>query len=127
MAALATSASASASYRSRPADTNPAVLMANARPALPIAERIAGGMGKIRVARVIVCNTTGVPQTYRIMWDPLGATFNEATAQCWDRAILANDTHILELGLETQELTAVLQVRSSAANALTFTATVETV
>lgn len=94
----------------RPADTNPA----------SIYSPVPGRIGVIR--HLVVCNTSGVAATYRVFLDDDGTTYNESTAIFWDNAIGANATVLtIAQGWAMRNDAGNLAVRSSAANALTFT------
>lgn len=96
----------------RPADTNAATLYA--------ASKVKG-----IVTDVEICNTSGEFAECRIFHDDDGTTFDQTTALCWDEDVLPGASVNVSLaggrGLPVSNGGAV-GVRSSVANALTFTA-----
>ena len=69
---------------------------------------------------LLVCNTSGAAATYRIFFDESGALRDESKALYWDRAIAADVTHTLSLP-PLIDHNGSIGVRSSVANALTYT------
>lgn len=72
------------------------------------------------VSSIVVCNTTTSPATFRIFQRINGATAAASNAVAYDTTLAANSTAIIENKL-TIDAADVLTVRSSVANALTFT------
>lgn len=94
----------------RPADTNAASIYSPPKQAIGI------------VRQILVCETAGGAATYRIFLDEDGTTYDESTALFWDNAIAANTTELITaLGWALKNSAGNLAVRSSVANALTFT------
>jgi len=73
------------------------------------------------ITSIIVCNTSGAAATYRIFHDHNGTTYDQTTALFYDIAIAADTTHILDVFIAADDENGNLAVRTSVANALTFT------
>jgi len=73
------------------------------------------------VKSIIVCNTSGAVAAYRIFHDSNGTTYDQTTALFYDIPIAANTTHTLEFNLMDNDATGNIAVRTSVANAITFT------
>lgn len=73
-------------------------------------------------ATLAICNTTSSDVTHRVFVRIAGATAAASNAITYDTVIAANTTQFLTVGL-TLATTDVITVRSSVANALTFTLT----
>jgi hypothetical protein len=93
----------------RPANTTAASLYS------PAASTI--GIGKT----LTVCNTSGAAATFRIFVDNDGTTYDETTAIFWDISIAADETVQLDGFYPMNNAAGNLAVRTSVANALTFT------
>lgn len=75
-----------------------------------------------QITTVVVCNTSGAAATFRIFQDDNGTTYDETTALYWDVTIAANDSvTFTDLKLFMNDSTGNLGVRTSVADALTFT------
>lgn len=94
----------------RPSDTNPVSLYSP------------GANKSIIIKSVYVCNTSGIAATFRIFLDDNGTTYDESTALFWDTSIGPDTTVELDTFISMNDQTGNLGVRSSNANALTFTA-----
>jgi len=70
---------------------------------------------------LMVCNTSGASATFRVFHDEDGTTYSEATALFWDAPIAADETIILTGLLSGFTAAGNVGVRTSVANALTFT------
>lgn len=70
---------------------------------------------------LVVCNTSGAPATYRVFHDEDGTTYDETTALFWEAPIAANETITVTGLLAGFTDAGSVGVRSSVANALTFT------
>lgn len=70
---------------------------------------------------LMVCNTSGASATFRVFHDEDGTTYDETTALFWDAPIAAGETIILTGLLAGFTDAGNVGVRSSAANAITFT------
>lgn len=75
-----------------------------------------------QIKTIIVCNTTSSSASYRIFLDDDGTTYDESTALYWDISLPGNTTESIEVNLAMDDSTGNLAVRTSSANALTFTA-----
>lgn len=73
------------------------------------------------VSTVVICNTTGTDQTFRVFVRPDGATAGTGNAIAYDTAITANSQVAFTLGM-TLNASDIITVRSSAGASLTFTA-----
>ncbi len=94
----------------RPADTNAASLYS------PPANRVA------QLTKLVICNQTGSPVTFRLFLDDNGTTYDQTTALFYDQSISANLTWTEDLeGWGMADSTGNLAVRSSTNDALTFT------
>lgn len=81
------------------------------------------GVGVTAIVKSIwICNTTSLSVTFRIFADDDGATYDETTAMFWDVNIPGNTTVELDTFLAFNNAAGNLAVRTSNANALTFTA-----
>lgn len=74
------------------------------------------------VKSIWICNTTGTSATFRIFVDDDGTTYDESTALFWDVSINGNATIELNTFIALDNSLGNLAVRTSVANALTFTA-----
>jgi len=72
------------------------------------------------VVFMTIANTTGSPALARVFHDDDGTTYDESTALIWDLSIAANTTVYEKVYWPIDE-NGNLAVRTSAANALTFT------
>jgi len=79
----------------------------------------AGVTGIIKT--VYVCNTTIGIVTFQICVDDNGTTYDESTALFWDVTIAANTTLELDTFIPLSNSAGNIAVRSSLANAITFT------
>ena len=68
-----------------------------------------------------ICNTSGSSCTYRIFHDEDGTTYDETTALAWDAPLAANETVVITGLLSGYTNAGNVGVRSSVANAITFT------
>jgi len=73
------------------------------------------------VSTIIICNTSGSAVTYRIFVDDDGSTYDQDTALFYGISLDANTTDILQTHIGMDDSNGNLAVRSSSANALTFT------
>lgn len=96
--------------QARPADANAVSIYS---PAVSV---------ETRVTSLVICNTTGGAVTYRVFHDDNGVTYDENTALFWDEAIPANSSINRPLRVDMADPAGNLAIRSSDANALTFTA-----
>lgn len=72
------------------------------------------------IKRIVVCNTTGTSQDFRIFLDEDGTTYNETTALFWDVPVPGDST----LQIETSwwlNSSGNLAVRTDSGDAFTFT------
>lgn len=74
------------------------------------------------VKSLYIANTTGGSVTFRIFVDDDGTTYDETTALFWDTTIAGGTTVELDTFLALNDSSGNLAVRTSSANALTFTA-----
>jgi len=74
------------------------------------------------IKSVYITNTTPGSVTFRIFADDDGTTYDETTALFWDATIAGNTTIELDTFLAFNNAAGNLAVRTSSANALTFTA-----
>ncbi len=93
----------------RPANTN----------AASIYSPPAGVVGTVQ--SIIVTNNTGSVASFRIFLDDDGTTFDQNTALFWDEPIPVGRAIVLRVDLPMSLASGNLAVRSSTANALTFT------
>lgn len=70
---------------------------------------------------LIVCNTSTASCAFRVFHDENGTTYDETTALFWDVPIAANETITVTALLAGYDATGNVGVRTSVANALTFT------
>jgi hypothetical protein len=77
---------------------------------------------RTQLKTLLVANTTGGAVTFRIFHPPdTTATYDQSTALFYDIDIDANSTTVIELCIYLDNVKPYLAVRSSVANALTFT------
>lgn len=94
----------------RPADTNAASIYS------PRANIVA------EITRILVCNVSAAPATFRIFLDDDGTTYDETTALFWDAPLSDGiGPWIIEAGWGMKNSAGNLAVRSSVGDALTFT------
>ena len=74
------------------------------------------------IKTITVVNTGGVNAKYRIFVDDDGSTFDESTALFWDTELISGETDAIDLFFAMNNSSGNLGVRTSVANALTFTA-----
>ena len=72
------------------------------------------------VSSLVVCNLTGNTPTFRVAVRPLGATVANENHIYYDKAMVANDSRFIIIGMTLSD-TDVVTVRSSAANEIAFT------
>ncbi len=73
------------------------------------------------IKSITICNTTGSAVTFRVFLDDDGTTYDESTALFYDVTINANET-ITDVAFRgMNNSSGNLAVRTSSANALTFT------
>jgi hypothetical protein len=72
---------------------------------------------------LFVCNTSGASVTYRIFLDNDGTTYDRTTALFWDTLLDPDTTVLIETidGLILNNSSANIAVRTSVADAITFT------
>lgn len=70
---------------------------------------------------LVICNTSGAAATFRVFHDEDGTTYDETTALFWDAPIAVDETIILTGLLAGFTDAGNVGVRSSVANAITFT------
>lgn len=68
-----------------------------------------------------VCNTSGATAKYRIFHSKEGTTYDESTAQEWDVVLNKDVTHTYSDFLAGSSTSGNFGVRTSVANAITFT------
>ena len=73
------------------------------------------------VTTIVVCETSGNADSYRIFHDNDGSTYDQSTALYYDKAINANDTHIIHPKIIMDDSSGNLAVRNATADRLTFT------
>ena len=77
------------------------------------------------VYSIWICNTSGADATFRAFFNNNGTTYDQTTALFWDTPIYAGSSIFIEAANQPiatlSTTTARLAVRSSVANALTFT------
>ncbi len=106
-----------------PAETRPKVL-AQLRPADTNAASLYSPPDNrtTELTKLVICNQTGSPATFRLFLDDDGTTYDQTTALFYDQSISANLTWIEDLGGWGMNKTAGnLAVRSGTNDALTFT------
>jgi hypothetical protein len=76
-----------------------------------------------QITAITVCNTSGAAATMRIFLDDNGTTYDQTTALYYDVPVAADDTVSIffERGIFMNDATGNLAVRTSVADALTFT------
>lgn len=74
-----------------------------------------------RLTQLVITNTSGAAATYRLFIDDDGTTYDETTSIAWDVAIAADTFVIIDLGQYMNDSTGNFAVRTSVADALTFT------
>lgn len=80
----------------------------------------------VEVTRIVVCNTSGAIATFRLFHDQGGTTYDQSNALFYDKDVPISDS--VEIKAESQgagfqmEIGDSIGVRSSVADALTFTA-----
>ena len=72
------------------------------------------------VSSLVACNLTGNPPTFRVAVRPLGATVASEHFIYYDKAMAANDSRFIIIGITLSD-TDVVTVRSSAADEIAFT------
>lgn len=77
--------------------------------------------GNTIIKSIWVCNTSAAQVTFRIFVDDDGTTYDESTALFWDVTIDGNSTVEMDTFLAMNNSAGNIAVRSSSANALTFT------
>ena len=70
---------------------------------------------------IIVCNTSGASQKFRIFLDNDGTTYDETTALFWDVPVPSDATLQIEAGWAMDKAAGNLAVRTDSASAFTFT------
>ena len=76
----------------------------------------------VELTKLVICNQTSSPATFRLFLDDDGTTYDQTTALFYDQTISANLTWIEDLkGWGMAVSTGNLAVRSSTNDALTFT------
>ena len=73
------------------------------------------------IVKIVICNTTGTSQDFRIFLDNAGTTYDETTALFWDVPIPGDTTVQIEAGWWMDNSLANLAVRTDSGNAFTFT------
>lgn len=94
----------------RPADTNAASLYS------PNTGQQA------EITKIVVCETSGATPTFRIFHDDDGTTYDQSTALYYNAGLSANETKEIETNWFMSNPSGNIGVRSSSANAITFTA-----
>lgn len=76
-----------------------------------------------QITAIMICNTGGVAVKFRLFHDDDGTTYDETSALFWDISLIADETVTLtfEKGIYMDVSTGNFAVRTSVANALTFT------
>ena len=79
--------------------------------------------GETQVTALHISNTSAAAATFRVFHDDDGTTYDETTALYWDVTVAAGDavTITWDKGLYMNDATGNLAVRTSVADALTFT------
>ena len=72
--------------------------------------------------KIVICNTSTNPQTYRIFHDNDGTTYDQTTSLCWDIPIGVGVTDTFTEEIWLADDSGNLAVKTSTSNALTFTA-----
>jgi len=70
---------------------------------------------------LVVCNTSGAACSFRAFHDEDGTTYDETTALFWDVPLAANETITISILLAGYTNAGNVAVRTSVANAITFT------
>lgn len=73
------------------------------------------------LSHIIVCNTTGTAESFRIFLDADGTTYDQTTALCYDVPIEVNQMVTIPIIASLVTAGGSLGVRTSTNNALTFT------
>ena len=73
------------------------------------------------IKSIILCNTTGTDETFRVFLDDNGTTYDQSTALFYDVPIEANTTVELDSYIPMNNSSGNLAYRSSTANAITIT------
>ena len=106
--------------------TSPGKQLGQLRPANTTAASLysPGANTKTEVTHIVVVETSGNADSFRIFHDEDGTTYDETTALFFDEALAANTTRLIvfERGLWMRDSTGNLGVRTATANRLTFTA-----
>lgn len=76
---------------------------------------------QVTIRQIIVCNVSTSDQTYRLFFDETGSTADETTAIAWNVEILVGESHFINTLIVFTLNEGNISVRSSTANALTFT------
>ena len=103
----------------------PSSLLGQARPSDTNAATLYTATLKTEIGRIIIANTSGSAATFRLFHDQGGSTYDESNALAFDVSIAGgaiNDAQSFQMGNGiTLAVTDTLGIRSSVANALTFT------
>ncbi len=100
--------------------------LARLRPANTTATLILQAQAPLEVSSLFICNTSGSSAAFRMFHAFDGdTTYDETTALYWDRLVAADDTLVFRpesvgAGIAMQA-NDILAIRTSVANALTFT------
>jgi len=73
------------------------------------------------ISTLVICNQTTSAATYRIFIDNDGSTYDQSTALWYDTTIDANTTVQYQTHIGMDDASGNMAVRTSSANALTFT------
>jgi hypothetical protein len=81
------------------------------------------GAGETAIVKnVVVCNTSGSADSFRVFIDDDGSTYNDTTALFYDVVIAANTTIVLNVLLYMNDASGNLGVSCATTGACTFTA-----
>ncbi len=99
-------------------------LLAQIRPADTLAQAAFTAQMGVEITAIAICNSTGSAATFRLHHDQGGSTYDIGNALYYDTSIAANSTlwiraESMGAGIQMDD-TDSLGVRSSVANALTF-------
>lgn len=108
--------------QSRPSGTSPVTLVDNANAPKPLVDRRLERLQSFTITQIFICNTTSAPASYRLFFDADGVTYDETTALLWDIDVPAGKADLIETEIALNSENASIGVRSSVADALTFTA-----
>jgi len=97
-------------------------LLGQARPSSTTAVTIySANEQKAIITSIIVCNTTSPVTKFRIFVDDDGTTYDESTATHFDVTLAGNSTLMIDTQWALNNSAGSIGVRTSKANALTFT------